>query len=231
MSKSLQDGKIIFRHRLSSLLRSCILSTASSGLDENTRRHRLLVCLNAIHNIVKASALPYGISPSEFLSVLSDVRIDFANIRLMRALWADTDPSTRVISRSICALLARHLLHKHPLEGVELAWLEEVMAKPSNMIFNRHNNHAAIDSINAGAFVDGVFLYQRGDLPNELVIFFKDTLMVLMNTNNRASVHPDNFDDGLSYHIRRIEQENEYQDRDNVVGQLRRMLSGTNKPQ
>ena len=231
LSKSFQEGKITFRHHLSTLLRSCILNTASSGLDENTRRQRLLVCLNAIHHMAKASAPPYGVSQSEFLRVLSDARINFASIRLMRPLWADTDPSTRVISRSICALLARHLLHKYSLELVELAWLEEVMAKPSNTIYNGHNNHAVVDSMNADAFVDGVFLYQRGDLPNELVISFKDTLMVLMNTNNRASVHPDSFDDELSYHIQRIEQENEYQDRDNVVGQLRRMLSGTNRPQ
>ena len=232
MSGPKESGRTVFHDRLLSLLRSCTPDTV--WLDEDMRRRRLLVCLNAIHHIAKASAPPYGVSQSEFLRVLSDVRINFANIRLMQLLWADTDPSIRIISRSICALLARHLLRKRPLEGVELAWLEEVMAKPSNTIFNGHNNHAAVDSMNADAFVDGVFLYQRGDLPNELVISFKDTLMVLMNTNNRAFVHPDTFDGWLFYHIERIEQENVHRDRDNVVRQLRRMsssIAGTSRPQ
>ncbi len=47
LSKSFQDGKVSFRHRLSTLFRSCIPGTAASELDENMRHRRLLVCLNA----------------------------------------------------------------------------------------------------------------------------------------------------------------------------------------
>ena len=53
--------------------------------------------------------------------------------------------------------------------------------------------------------------------------------MALTNTNSWGSVHTDthNSEESLSYHIRRIEQENDRQDRDNVANQLRRMSSST----
>ena len=229
LSKSFQDGKVSFRHHLSTLLRSCTPGTVSSGLDENTRRHRLSVCLNAIHHIAKAPIA----SPSSRL--LNDMRLHFANIALMRPLWDDGDPAIRITARSICALFARKLLRQRQLEEGELSWLEVVMAKPSNTIFNEHNNRASVDSMNADAFVDGVLSYQQGDLPNELATSFMDTLTLLMNTNSRASVHTNTFEDWLSYHIRRIEQENDRQDRNNVVEQLRRMssssISGASRPQ
>jgi hypothetical protein len=130
MSGPIESGRIIFRDHLLALLRSCAQHTAD--LDEYTRRRRLLVCLDAVLRIVKASSDPYGISLSE--SVLNDIRTNFANVRLMRPLWADTDPHIRIISRSICALLARHLVRKQPLEEPELAWLQEVIGKSSNTI-------------------------------------------------------------------------------------------------
>jgi Family of unknown function (DUF6535) len=230
LSKSFQDGKVTFRHHLSTLFRSCTPGTASSGLDENMRRRRLLVCLNAVHHIAKASiAFP----PSSRL--LNEMRLHFANIALMRPLWVDRDPAIRVTARSICALFARQLLRQRQLGEGELSWLQEVMDKPSHTIFNEHNNRARVDSMNVDAFVDGVLSYQRDDLPNVLAISFKDTLMVLMNTNSRASVHTDTFEEWLSYHIRRrIEQDND-PGRDNVVDQLRRMSStsttGISSPQ
>jgi hypothetical protein len=228
LSKSFQDGKVTFRHHLSTLIRSCTPGTASSALDENMRRRRLLVCLNAVHLIAKASIA----SPSSRL--LNEMRLHFANITLMRPLWADRDPAIRITARSICALFARQLLRQRQLGEGELSWLQEVMDKPSNTIFNEHNNRARVDSMNVDAFVDGVLSYQRDDLPNVLAVSFKDTLMVLMNTNSRVSVHTDTFEEWLSYHIRRIEQENDRQDRDNVVDQLRRMstsTTGTSRPQ
>jgi hypothetical protein len=106
------------------------------------------------------------------------------------------------------------------------------MDKPSNTIFNAQNNRARVDSMNVDAFVDGVLSYQTDDdLPNALAIFFKDTLMVLMNTHSQASVNTDTFEEWLSYHIRRIEEENDRQDRGNVVDQLRRMSSNSSGPQ
>ena len=230
-----QEGNDTFRHHLSTLFRSCTPGTASSGLDENTRRRRLLVCLNAVHHIAKAS-IASAASPSPS-PLLKEMRLHFANIALMRPLWADRDPAIRVTARSICALFARQLLRQNQLGEGELSWLQEVMDKPSNTIFDEHNNLARVDGMNADAFVDGVLSYQRDDLPNVLAVSFKDTLMVLMSTNSGASAHTDTFEESLSYHIRRrIEQENDRQDRDNVVEQLRRMSSsttvtGTSRPQ
>ena len=229
LSKPFQDGKVSFRHHLSTLFRSCTPGTASSGLDENMRRCRLLVCLNAVHHIAKASIC----SPSSHL--LNEMRLHFADIDLMRPLWADRDPAIRVTARSICALFARQLLRQRQLGVEELSWLQEVMDKPSNTIFNERYNRAILDTMNADAFVDGVLSHQRDDLPNVLAISFKDTLMVLMNTNSWTSVHTDTFEEWLSYRIRRIEQENDRQDSDNVVDQLRRMSStgatGTSRSQ
>ena len=223
LSKSFQDGKVSFRHHLSTLFRSCTPGTASSGLDENMRRRRLLVCLNAVHHIAKASIS--SLSPR----LLNEMRLHFANIALMRPLWADRDPAIRITARSICALFARQLLRQRQLGAGELSWLQEVMDKPSYTIFNEHNNRATVDSMNADAFVDGVLSFQTDDLPDVLAISFKDTLTVLMNTHSQSSVHTDNFEEWLSHHIRRIEQdpENNRQDHENVVDQLRRM-SATN---
>jgi Family of unknown function (DUF6535) len=222
LSKSFQDGRVTFRHHLSTLFRSCTPGTASSELDENMRRRRLLVCLDTVLQIAKASVA----SPLASSSLLNEMRLHFANIVLMRPLWADKDPAIRVTARSICALFARQLLHQRQLGVGELIWLQEVMDKPSNTIFNEHNNRARVDSMNADAFVYGVLSYQSDDLPNALAISFKDTLTILMNTNSRTSVHTDTFEEWLSDHIRRrIEQENDRQDpgRDNVIDQLRRM--------
>jgi hypothetical protein len=228
LSQYPQDGKVAFRHRLSTLFRSCTPGTASSGLDENMRRRRLLVCLNAVHHIAKASIS--SLSPRR----LNEMRLHFANIGLMRPLWVDSDPAIRITARSICALFARQLLRQRQLGEGELSWLQEVMDQPSNTIFNEHHNRASVDSMNVDAFVDGVLSYQRDDLPNVLAISFKDTLMVLTNMNSRDSFHADPFEKWLSNYIGRIEQENDRQDRDSVVDQLRRMLSsttGTSRPQ
>jgi hypothetical protein len=234
LSEPFQYGTVSFWHHLSTLFRSCTPGTASSGLDENMRQRRLLVCLDAVHRIAKASIA--SLSPR----LLNEVRSQFADIALMRPLWVDRDPAIRVTARSICALFARRLLRQDHLEGLELSWLQEVMGESSHTILTEHNNRARVDSMNADAFVDGVLSHQSDELPNVLAISFKDTLMVLMNTNSGASVHADTFEEWLSYHIRRrIEQENERQDpgRDNVVDQLRRMSStsttvtGTSRPQ
>jgi len=56
MSGPIKSGRIVFRDHLLSLLRSCTPGTV--WLDEGMRRRRLLVCLNAIHHIAKASTLP-----------------------------------------------------------------------------------------------------------------------------------------------------------------------------
>jgi len=104
MNAPKDPGKITFSEHLSALLRSCAPGTV--GLGKDMRRSRLLVCLNALHHIVKATFLPCGDLPSPTL--LSNVRVKFASMETMQELWTDIDPAIRVASRSICALLARY---------------------------------------------------------------------------------------------------------------------------
>jgi hypothetical protein len=220
MNGPIESGKIVFRDRLLSLLRSCTPGTV--WLDEDMRRRRLLVCLNAIHHIAKASTLPYGVSPPEF--VLGDLRTNFANIRLMRLLWADTDPSVRIISRSICALLARHLLRKHQLEGWELAWLQNVMGKSSHVIYNALANRTAVDSMNLDAYVYGVLSRQTDDLSTRQAISFMSTLTILTNTGTDIAFRRSASEGGITALIERAdEQDNRLRE---VVGKLRRIFDG-----
>jgi hypothetical protein len=141
----------------------------------------------------------------------------------MRALWADTDPAIRITSRSICALLGRQLLRKDHLEQSELAWLQDVMGKPSNTIYNQLHNFAALDNMNVDSFVYGVLSHQTDDLPIAQAISFTETLAILMNLGSQISLHRDRFGNQLSSLIQRVEQGN-HEDRDNVIDKLRRMF-------
>jgi hypothetical protein len=182
MSGPVESGRVVFRDYLLSLLRSC--GQSSVGLEEDTRRRRLLVCLDAIHHVVKAFSVPdsQGDPPPE--SVVSDVRINFANIGLMRTLWADGDPSIRLVSRSICALLARQLLRRHRLEQSELAWLQDVTGESSNTIFNSLGDLPTVDHINLDAYVYGVLSCQTDDLPVKQATFFAETVTILTSTGS-----------------------------------------------
>ena len=215
-------GHTFFSHRLLTLFRSC--SPGAAGLTVDMRKDRLLVCLNAIRHVVKHLV----ISPSPPL--LDDIRSNFANMALMRPLWADSDPSIRVTARSICALLARQLLRTPHPEEWELSWLQEVMGRPSHVIlFNAFNNLATADNMNIDSFVIGVFLHQTDDLPNVQATSFIETLKVLMSTDTRpgAPLHlDDRFEERFSSLIQRIEQ-GDHEDRDNVVDKLRKMSSTT----
>ena len=220
MSGPVESGRIVFRDHLLALLRSCASGTV--GLDEDTRRQRLIVCLNAIHHIAKASTPLYRVSPSE--SVLSEVRTNFANIRIMRPLWANTDPSIRIVSRSICALLARHLLRKYPLEESELAWLQNVMGKPSNTIFNSLANLTTVDSMNLDAYVYGVLSRQTDDLSIKQATSFMATLTILTNTGSDIAFRRSVAEGGISALAQRAdEQDNRLRE---VVGPLRRIFEG-----
>src|SRR5260370_16195401 len=211
MSGRIESGRVIFRDHLLTLLRSCAPGTF--WVNEDMRRRRLLVCLNAIHHIAKASTLPYGISPPEF--VLNDLRINFANVRLMRPLWADTDPSIRIISRSICALLARHLLRKDRLEGWELAWLQYVIGEPPHTIFNSLANRNTVGCMNLDAYVYGVLSRQTDDLSVRQATSFLATLTILTNTGDEG---------GITALIQRAdEQDNRLRE---VVEKLHRIFEG-----
>jgi len=219
MSGPVESGRVIFRDYLLTLLRSCAPGTA--GLDEVTRRRRLLICLNAVLNIVKPSSVRGGDSPSE--SVLSDIRTNFANIGFMRGLWTDTDPSIRLVSRSICALLARRLLRKFPLEQSELAWLQDVIGKPSNTIYNALNNLPTLDSMNLDAYIYGVLSRQSDELPINQATTFVETLTILSDGGRTSEIvfHRLTLEGGITAFIQRAdEQDNRLRE---VVGKLRRI--------
>lgn len=216
LSTPREHGNITFRDHLLALLRSC--APGIVGLDESVRSRRLSVCLDAVHHIAKAAIVPNGVLLSEYL--LSDVRIHFANIGLMRALWADENPATRVTARSICALLAKHLLRKYPLEQSELAWLGDVMGKPSNTIYNQLDDLAAVDNMNVDSFVYCLLSHHTDDLPIIQATAFADTLAILMNSGSR-----DTFSDQLSSLILRMEYD-ENEDRVNVVNKICSMFPG-----
>jgi hypothetical protein len=61
MSVPTESGSAIFRDHLLALLQSCVPGTV--GLDQDARKARLLVCLGALHRIVKASITIYSVSP------------------------------------------------------------------------------------------------------------------------------------------------------------------------
>jgi len=224
-----RSGEIPFPEHLSSLLRSCAPGTI--GLDENTCRSRLLVCLDAVHHIAKASVVPSRVSLS-FESMLKDVRIKFANIPLMRELWANRDPAIRMTARSICAFIAKHLLRKDSWqlarEQPELAWLQEVLGETSRTIYSQLGNYTVVDNMTIDSFVYGVLSYQT-DYPDLAITqatstSFIETLAILMNSGTRiADIHKDTFVDKFNSLIRRVEGGG-HQHRDNIVDKLRRIF-------
>jgi hypothetical protein len=221
MSVPTESGRVIFRDHLFALLQSCAPGTI--GLNEDARKTRLLVCLGALHRIVKAFVTIYGVSLPE--SVLRDVRTNFANMELMRALWADADPSVRLVSRSFCALLARHLLRKCPLEESELVWLQEVMGKPSNTIYNSLDGiaKARADTINLDSYVHGVLLYNTEDLTLRDTITFMDTLATLAGAGSQSTFRRDVLDERICSLVQRAELEEGNRHLLEVVGKLSRI--------
>jgi hypothetical protein len=220
MSVPIESGRIIFRDHLLALLRSCAPYTVE--LDEYARRRRLLVCLDAILRIVKASSDPYGVSPSE--SVLNDIRTNFADIRLMRPLWADTDPHIRITSRSICALLARHLVRKRPLEELELAWLQEVMGKSSNTIFNSLDNISKADSMNFDSYIYGVLANQMVDPPAKAATFFMEMVAILASSGSQAAFRRSVLERRISKSSLMRRAEEQEAKSNEVIGRLHRVL-------
>jgi hypothetical protein len=203
MSTPTESGRIIFRDYLLALLRSC--APGAPVLNEDVRKQRLLVCLDAVHRIVKASSAVYGVSPSE--SVLRDIRTNFADMSLMRAFWADADPSIRLVSRSICALLARHLLRKYPLEQSELAWLQDVMGKPSNTIYNSLDDIARVDNMNLDSYVYGVLSQDSGDISLQEATIFMNTLAILASASSQIAFRREVLEEGISSLMKRAEED------------------------
>ena len=218
MSVPSESGRIVFRDHLLTLLQSCAPNTV--GLNEDVRRRRLLICLDTILRIVKAFTDPHGASPSE--SVLKDLRTNFANLGLMRGLWTDADPYIRITSRSVCALLARHLVRKYPLEESELAWLQDVMGKPSNTVFNSINNLAKADAMNLDSYVYGVLAHQTVDLPVRIATVFMETVAILASGGSQAAFRRSFLEGGISSLMQRAEEQED--GLHEVVGRLHRVL-------
>jgi hypothetical protein len=196
MAGPIESGKRVFREHILSLLRSCGPGSLAVGLGEKERKTRLLVCLRAIYRISHASV---DQNLEVDVDVVHFVRSNFANISLMRAMWADSDVGVRIISRSICALLARRLLNRQQqpeLLGPELVWLQDVTGEPPNTIFNADD--ATRDRINLKAFVYGLLSGQEGELPREHAISFTETLAILMNAGIKGPFDRNKFQGQLS---------------------------------
>jgi hypothetical protein len=206
-------GKI-FTQYLSTLMRSC--TSSSIGLDEDTRKRRLIVCLNTIHHIARAfSGVPHGVSLPQ--SFLEDVRINFANIHLIRPLWAEEDHAIRITSRSICALLAKHITY--PPRDSELAWLEEVLGQLPTTVHSALGG-LGIDNMNIDSFAYSALSYTgTADLPDEPAVTLVDTLAILLNAGDITSLDITRLQRGLSELVQRAENEN----RHDVAERLRRI--------
>ena len=137
------------------------------------RRSSLLVCLDAIHNIVKEHSVPD----------LNYMRANYANISLMRAWLDSSDTAIRLTSRSICALLAKQVVREEWLEEPQLRWLQEVTG--SRAVYGA--NADTRNRMNLKSFVYGVLSNQVGDLPTEDATSFKETLAILLDVENDAN--------------------------------------------
>ncbi|KAF8487740.1 hypothetical protein F5888DRAFT_1953307 [Russula emetica] len=165
----IKSGKFVLRRALLVLLQSCTDDTGAVGPGEDVRKDALFVCLTAIHHIAKASSIPD----------LNFVRSKFANISLMRVLWNDRDDSIRIISRSICALVARQVIRKRRLEDADISWLEEVLGEPSNAILE--NNVTVRDQMNFKSFLYGALPSHGSHFSTEDAISFNETLAILLD--------------------------------------------------
>ena len=188
------------------LLRSCAARVA--GPDEDERRRSLLVCLDAVHYVVKYPGVPD----------LDSVWANLANIGLMRTLWNDSNTSICVTSRSICALLAKQVIREDLLQEPQLRWLEEVIG--SRAVYRA--DHDTRKRMNLKSFVYGVLSKQEDDLSTEDALSFKETLAILLDVENNAHFDT-NFQNRLLEEVERIQQDDPEGNRD-VLDKLRTMF-------
>ena len=213
-------GQIAIHAHLSKLFRSCIQGTTE--LEEDARRRRLLVCLDAFHHIIEPSYIPNGVSSD---LALKHVWPNFMDVELVRKLWTDNDPAVRVTSRSICTHLTRHLLRKHPLEKSEQTWLQEIMGDPASETYSR-DRVAIADHRNLMSFVYGVLSNCAYDFNVKSITRFAESLAVLLNAGRSVALNRDIFEGELTTLIEQVEN-NDHRNRDDsdeVVDKLRKMF-------
>ncbi len=167
----IKSGKMVFREPLT-IIRNHVVDM-SAGFDEDKYKSCLLVWLSAIHHITKAFFINFipnrdPETRSQLEVLLDDIRIDFADIGRMRAMWAHSDTPIRVISRSICALLSKCLLQKQqgPSEA-EIRWLSAVTDVSPNTIYTSLDDPGALDHMILKSFVCSVFPHREGDITNQ----------------------------------------------------------------
>ena len=204
-----KSGKIVLQEPLRILLQSCAASPSVAGPDEEVRRRSLLVCLDAIRNIVKDPSVPD----------LNYVRANLANIGLMRAWLDNSDTAIRVASRSICALLAKKVIREEWLEEPQLRWLQEITG--SRVVYSA--NLETKNRINLKSFVHGVLSNQEGDLPTEDETSFKETLAILLDVGSDAHFDTDIQIQRLSEEVGRIHHDDP-EGSANIVNKLRAMF-------
>ncbi|KAI9456353.1 hypothetical protein BJY52DRAFT_560492 [Lactarius psammicola] len=178
-----------FSHRLRSLLWTCLPGT--TGLTADAQQHRLLTCLDVIYRGVKA----YNIAPLDQSGepIPDNIRVNFAELGMMRVLWSDQGSAVRVSARCICALLARRLLRdiggprsRRLQTDADIYWLTAVFDHPSsNEIYNSLHNLAEVDRMNLNSFVHEVrsLLLERRSTNREITSIL-DTLTILMDARN-----------------------------------------------
>jgi hypothetical protein len=163
---------VSFRESLLVLLRSCVGSRYTASPDDDVHERSLLVCLHAIRHIVKAPTIPN----------LNYMRAHFANTGLMQSLWSDRDDSIRMISRPICALVARQVVRKRPLKGAVLSWLQEVTGESSKSILEA--NLTELDRMIFKSFVNGAlpnyYHSSFSGLSTEDATSFNETLAIIL---------------------------------------------------
>ena len=197
----IESGTIPLQEPLLALLRSCAAGTRAAGpdIDEDVRKRSLLVCLEAIRHIAKASSVPD----------LDFVRANFASLSLMRPLWNDNDTSIRVTSRCICALLAKKVLGE-ALDQLQLYWLQEVTGEASNHIYRA--DPVTRDRMNLKSFVNGALPDHVDNLPTEDATSFKETLALLLNkdisTDPDADFDTSTFRNRLSEKVQMLQGDN-----------------------
>ncbi len=197
----IESGTIPLQEPLLALLRSCAAGTRAAGpdIDEDVRKRSLLVCLEAIRHIAKASSVPD----------LDFVRANFASLSLMRPLWNDNDTSIRVTSRCICALLAKQVFGG-ALEQPQLYWLQEVIREESSHIYSA--DLVKRDQMNLKSFVNGALPDHVDNLPTEDATSFKETLALLLNkdisTDPDADFDTSTFRNRLSEKVQMLQGDN-----------------------